>query len=144
LLWGERDPEARGIEEYAETSYGSLGEAITDVCQWIEHATVCQSQLYVAAAAWMMEFRVLELKGYDLAAVAGALWEFDLSAQLLEVDDDKFKHATAMIADLNLGILKPVLLTFIAEGNKKVLADLQHFDKPSGDCRSRPLKPKAR
>jgi hypothetical protein len=54
---------------------------------------------------------------------------FDESARTLEINDVTAKQALALITDLDLGILKPVLLRALTTGNYKIIEDVKHFDR---------------
>jgi hypothetical protein len=128
-LWGDRDPEARGIEEYASTAFTTLAQAFADVDAALESVALTKGLLHVNASAWLMDFDRLDAAGKTITEVAAALIGFDESARTLEINDVTAKQALALITDLDLGILKPVLLRALTTGNYKIIEDVKHFDR---------------
>jgi hypothetical protein len=119
-LYDNRDPEARGLEEWSATTFQDL-EKMHAKAQQANAITFAPRDLHVALQAWRID---LPLKGISDEVIIHALLALDDAAASFEVSDRHITDPGAVFSELPFGALLKPLLQVAERGYRKLLGSL--------------------
>lgn len=118
-MYGDRDPESRGLEEAASTTYafcGALREAAHEAVENVRRSRVTR----VCVVAWRAELP--ELAKYPKDAIAAALLRFDDITLGLEITDQHIADPMMLWEEFDIGILLGPLCGYATSNHRAVAA----------------------
>lgn len=117
VTYGDRDPEARGIEEYMSTKFEHCG-VMRDKAHYELSQVDTERVMRVCCCAWRSELPGLQK--IDKSQISAALKEFDDITLTLELRDEHIADPMVMWEELDIGCLRPPLVMLAASSYKKV------------------------
>lgn len=119
VTYGDRDPEARGVEEYMSTKFEHCG-VMRDKAHLELSLVNTDRVMRVCCCAWRSELPGLQK--IDRSQISAALKEFDDITLTLELRDEHIADPMVMWEELDIGCLRPPLVMLAASSYKKVAA----------------------